>query len=123
VVHITQKLTVYLASGLYYLSELVEERTVLSKKILTYLIYFVIGLQLCLWLFDGFPWMWILLSIASHVLYLQNLRRFPIVKLSDPIFLISCGEYPSPVSIATSIITVPPEETQEDSILSLKSQS
>nr|POE82702.1 protein svp26 [Quercus suber] len=30
------------------------------------------------------------LSIASHAVYYQNLRRFPVVKLTDPIFLLSC---------------------------------
>ncbi|KAI7656131.1 DUF396-domain-containing protein [Hortaea werneckii] len=83
-------LTLAIASGLYYLSELVEEHTVISKRILTRLIYGVIGLQLLLALVDAFPYPLSALSIASHIVYLQNLRRFPIVKLSDPIFLTSC---------------------------------
>jgi hypothetical protein len=41
-------------------------------------------------LVDKFPWTLSALSIASHVVYLQNLRRFPIVKLTDPVFIISC---------------------------------
>ncbi|KAF2433329.1 DUF396 doamin protein [Tothia fuscella] len=84
-------LTLAIASGLYYLSELVEEHTVLAKKVLTYLIYAVIGLQTFLWLVDGFPAKLSILSIASHVVYMQNLRRFPVVKLSDPLFLLSCA--------------------------------
>ncbi|KAI7260383.1 DUF396-domain-containing protein [Hortaea werneckii] len=83
-------LTLAIASGLYYLSELVEEHTVISKRILTRLIYAVIALQLLLALVDAFPYPLSALSIASHIVYLQNLRRFPIVKLSDPIFLTSC---------------------------------
>lgn len=79
------------ASGLYYLSELVEEHTVLAKRLLTQLIYSVIGVQLLLLVFDGFPLGLSALSVGSHVLYAQNLRRFPIVKLTDPLFLISCG--------------------------------
>ncbi|PVH95337.1 DUF396-domain-containing protein [Periconia macrospinosa] len=31
------------------------------------------------------------LSVVSHFIYAQNLRRFPIVKLTDPLFLLSCG--------------------------------
>jgi hypothetical protein len=80
-----------IASGLYYLSELVEEHTVFAKKALQQLIYVVIGVQLLLLVFDGFPKGLSALSIASHVLYAQNLRRFPIVKLTDPLFLLSCG--------------------------------
>lgn len=63
----------------------------LAKKLLTRLIYFVIATQILLLLIDNFPLALSALSIASHVIYAQNLRRFPIVKLSDPLFLISCG--------------------------------
>ncbi|KAF2178600.1 DUF396-domain-containing protein [Zopfia rhizophila CBS 207.26] len=84
-------LTLAIASGLYYLSELVEEHTVLAKRLLTRLIYTIIGLQLLLLLIDGFPIGLSFLSIISHIIYSQNLRRFPIVKLTDPLFLLSCG--------------------------------
>ncbi|KAF2141703.1 uncharacterized protein K452DRAFT_271380 [Aplosporella prunicola CBS 121167] len=83
-------LTLAIASGLYYLSELVEEHTVFAKRLLTRMISAVIALQVLLWLIDGFPLGLSLLSVASHVVYSQNLRRFPIVKLSDPIFILSC---------------------------------
>jgi hypothetical protein len=91
----TQRLIICVASGLYYLSELVEEHTVFAKKLLYRLIYGVIGLQLLLLVVDGFPVGLSVLSVVSHVIYAQNLRRFPIVKLTDPLFLISCGR-PSP---------------------------
>lgn len=86
-------LTMAIASGLYYLSELVEEHTVLAKKLLTKLIYTIIGAQALLWLVDGFPLGATLLGIFSHVVYLGNMRRFPFVKLTDPLFLLSCGTY------------------------------
>ncbi|KAJ9655145.1 erv26 super protein [Neophaeococcomyces mojaviensis] len=82
-------LTLSIASGLYYLSELVEEHSVLSSKLLRRLIYAIIVIQLLL-LVDGFPWHLTLLGILSHCIYLTNLRHFPIVKLSDPLFLLSC---------------------------------
>lgn len=80
----------YPASGLYYLSELVEEHTVLARRTLSRLIYGVIAIQILLTLFDRFPFSLSLLSIVSHIVYASNLRRFPIVKLSDPLFIISC---------------------------------
>ncbi|KAH9827196.1 Protein SVP26 [Teratosphaeria destructans] len=83
-------LTLAIASGLYYLSELVEEHTVAAKKVLTRLIYAIIAAQVLLALVDKLPWTLSALSIASHVVYLQNLRRFPIVKLTDPVFIASC---------------------------------
>ncbi|CAK3851643.1 DUF396-domain-containing [Lecanosticta acicola] len=84
-------LTLAIASGLYYLSELVEEHTVLAKKILTRMIYAVTAIQVLLALFDKFPYLPSLFSIGSHFIYSLNLRRFPVVKLTDPIFLLSCG--------------------------------
>ncbi|KAF2683237.1 DUF396-domain-containing protein [Lentithecium fluviatile CBS 122367] len=84
-------LTLAIASGLYYLSELVEEHTVLAKKLLMRLIYGVVAIQVLLLAVDGFPVTLSALSVGSHIIYAQNLRRFPIVKLTDPLFLISCG--------------------------------
>ena len=63
----------------------------IAKKILTRVIYAVIGFQVLLALVDRFPWTLSGISIASHVVYLQNMRRFPIVKLTGPIFVLSCG--------------------------------
>ena len=83
-------LTSLAASGLYYLSELVEEHTVPAKKFLTRLIYAVIASQILL-LVDRLPLLPCLLSVVSHAIYLQNLRYFPIVRLSDPIFITSCS--------------------------------
>ncbi|KAI1333029.1 transmembrane adaptor Erv26 [Xylariaceae sp. FL0255] len=83
-------LTLAIASGLYYLSELVEEHTVIAKRLLTRLIYFIIGLQAVLWLIDGLPLTLSLMGIVSHVVYLGNMHRFPFVKLTDPLFLVSC---------------------------------
>lgn len=84
-------LTLSIASGLYYLSELVEEHSVLSSKLLRNLIYGVVVAQILLWLVDGFPFTLTALGIASHAVYASNLRHFPIVKLGDPLFLLSCA--------------------------------
>jgi type IV secretory pathway TrbD component len=64
---------------------------VFAKKLLYQLIYGVVGLQVLLLIVDGFPIGLSALSVVSHVIYAQNLRRFPIVKLTDPLFLLSCG--------------------------------
>ncbi|KAL8849282.1 MAG: hypothetical protein Q9221_005752 [Calogaya cf. arnoldii] len=83
-------LTLAIASGLYYLSELVEEHTVFAKKLLTRLIYSVIAIQVLLSAIDRFPITLSLVSIGSHAIYAGNLRHFPIVRLTDPVFLLSC---------------------------------
>ena len=83
-------LTLSIASGLYYVSELVEEHSVLSARLLRRLIYAVVTVHALLWLVDGFPAALTALAIASHAVYARNLRRFPIVKLADPLFVLSC---------------------------------
>lgn len=50
-------------------------------------------MQLLLCLVDRFPFLPTLLGIFSHVIYLGNMRRFPFVKLSDPLFVASCGKH------------------------------
>ncbi len=94
------------ASGLYYLSELVEEHTVLARKLLTRLIYAIISAQILLVLVDRFPVWLSLLSSASHGVYLGNLRHFPIVKLSDPVFIMSCGTPHSQPPLETPVFSV-----------------
>ena len=84
-------LTLSIASGLYYLSELVEEHSVLASKLLKRLIYVIIAVLALLSIFDSFPLYLSALGIASHIVYASNLRHFPIVKLSDPLFILSCG--------------------------------
>lgn len=68
-----------------------EEHTVLTRKLLTRGIYCIIAAQVLLAVVDRFPVWLSLLSVASHGVYLGNLRHFPIVKLSDPVFVVSCG--------------------------------
>lgn len=81
------------ASGLYYLSELVEEHTVISKRLLSRLIYGIIVLDLLLCVVDKFPFWLTLFGIVSHIVYLGNMRRFPYVTLTDPLFIASCGTF------------------------------
>ncbi|KAM3074388.1 erv26 superfamily protein [Clarireedia jacksonii] len=63
----------------------------MAKRFLTRMIYGVIGLQILLCLVDGFSFKLSALSVFSHVVYLGNMRRFPIVRLSDPLFITSCA--------------------------------
>ncbi|KAK6343904.1 erv26 superfamily protein [Orbilia brochopaga] len=83
-------LTLAIASGLYYLSELVEEHTVVSKRILTRLIQGIVAIHILLLLIDGFPFVLTSFSAISHGAYAMNLRRFPMVALTDGWFIGSC---------------------------------
>ncbi|KAI6246174.1 Protein SVP26 [Erysiphe necator] len=82
-------LTLSIASGLYYLSDLVEEYSVTARKCITRIIYIVIGFQTLLYLVDGFPFLLSVLGIFSHLVYLGNLRKFPMVRVSNSYFIFS----------------------------------
>ncbi|KAF9098940.1 erv26 super protein [Mortierella sp. GBA35] len=81
--------TLSLACGLYYLAELVEEYTVLTKKIIKGLTLAVVGLHLMLWIVDGLPFTKIMFSLACHAVYSTNLGSFPYINLVSVPFLSS----------------------------------
>lgn len=83
-------LTLAIASALYYISEIVEEHSEPTKRFLTKAIYALIGLLILLIIFDSLPLKLSLFSIASHVIYYQNLRTFPFISLTSLSFLASC---------------------------------
>ncbi|KAF8939938.1 transmembrane adaptor Erv26-domain-containing protein [Dissophora ornata] len=82
--------TLSLACGLYYLAELVEEYTVLTKKIIKGLTLVVVVLHLSLWLLDGLPFSKIMFSLGCHGVYSLNLANFPYISLLSAPFLLSC---------------------------------
>lgn len=83
-------LTLSTASGLYYLSELVEEYTEPTKRFLHKAIYTIIAIYVLLVVFDGFPLLLTLFSIFTYVIYLQNLKHFPFISLTEPTLMLSC---------------------------------
>lgn len=82
-------LVLSIASGLYYISELVEEHTEPTKRFLKRVIYTIMVTFVLLMLFDKFPIKLTLFSVFSYFVYLQNLVKFPYVELTSPIFLAS----------------------------------
>lgn len=83
-------LVLSIASGLYYISELVEEHSEPTKRFLRRLIMVIMGIFVLLWIFDKFPFKLSLFSIISYYVYLQNLHKFPYVQLTSPVFISSC---------------------------------
>mmetsp|Transcript_28673 Transcript_28673/g.58650 ORF Transcript_28673/g.58650 Transcript_28673/m.58650 type:complete len:206 (+) Transcript_28673:118-735(+) len=83
-------LAICMACGLYYMAELAEEYSRLTKKILKYCIFTVLGIHALLLVFDGFPIVTTLFGIALHGLYYQFLKDFPFVNFSSPLFIAAC---------------------------------
>ncbi|XP_064383014.1 protein TEX261-like [Halichondria panicea] len=76
-----------LAAGLYYLAEIIEEYSIVAKKIITYLLVFVIVLYIGLLVFDGFPWGLVVVGLLTHLLYGSLLTTFPVISLLSPGFV------------------------------------
>ncbi|EEQ41780.1 hypothetical protein EJF18_80032 [Clavispora lusitaniae] len=83
-------LVLAIASGLYYISEMVEEHTEPTKRFLKRMIQAIIVLLILLWLFDSFPFKLTAFSVVSYLIYMRNLEKFPYVQFTSPIFLLSC---------------------------------
>lgn len=82
-------LTLAIASGLYYLSELVEEYSEPTKRILNRSISTIFIIYGCLWLFEGFPVTLVSFGIFTNYVYLKTLRRFPYLRIDHPEFIAS----------------------------------
>ncbi|KAH6559905.1 hypothetical protein BASA50_008994 [Batrachochytrium salamandrivorans] len=79
-----------LASGLYFFAEFIEENTVLSKKIIGYMIWVCVGSHILLFFTDGFPWTRVLFSLACQGWYSAMLPTFPAIQVTSIRFIVSC---------------------------------
>lgn len=69
-----------LACGLYYLVELTEEYTTLTKKTIRLIIYINLALHVLLFFYERFSFMPCLVGFLAHVLYFNLLRPFPFIR-------------------------------------------
>ncbi|XP_072022875.1 protein TEX261-like [Amphiura filiformis] len=82
--------TLALAAGLYYLAELVEEYTVLTGRIIKWLLLLTAGTYIGLILFEDLPYYLTLAGLLSTGFYSLLLMNFPFIELMSPIFILSC---------------------------------
>lgn len=82
-------ITLSIAAFLYYLAELVEEYTVITGKVIRYLIFVSLAIYVCLFLFEDFPMTLIICGILSQIMHLLILNTFPFFILTSPPFLIA----------------------------------
>ncbi|KAH7636241.1 protein TEX261 [Dermatophagoides farinae] len=76
-----------LATGLYYLAELIEEYTTVSCKIIRQLNLFIIAIYVGLFLFENLPSYLIICGLLSHLNNMVILKTFPFFQLSSPSFI------------------------------------
>ncbi|KAG8459442.1 hypothetical protein KFE25_013078 [Diacronema lutheri] len=79
-----------LACGLYYLAELCEEYTSLTKRVVYWAILAIEAEHALLLAFERLPLQLVLFGMVAHGCYFQLLKSFPFLQLASPAFLLSC---------------------------------
>ncbi|XP_066064998.1 LOW QUALITY PROTEIN: protein TEX261 [Chamaea fasciata] len=82
--------TLAIAAGLYYLAELIEEYTVVTRRIIKYMIWFSSGVLLGLYVFEQFPASLVSVGLFTNLVHFGLLQTFPCIVLSSPNFVLSC---------------------------------
>jgi len=82
-------ITLAIAAGLYYLAELVEEYTSFTSRIISYLIWANLAIQVGLGIFESFPVSLLLCNVVHQVANLSILKTFPYFAVFSPSFLLS----------------------------------
>ncbi|KAJ8317591.1 hypothetical protein KUTeg_005495 [Tegillarca granosa] len=78
-----------LTAGLFYLAELVEEYTVVTAKIIKYMIIFSTVIYVGLFLFEDLSTSMILVGLLNNAAYYWVLQSFPYFYISSPSFIVS----------------------------------
>ncbi|CAL8077569.1 unnamed protein product [Orchesella dallaii] len=76
------------ASGLYYLAELVEEFVSVAAKIIRTIIMIVIGIYVGFLLFEEFPLLMTVCGLFAQISHLYMMKTFPYFVLSSPAFIL-----------------------------------
>ncbi|XP_055613750.1 protein TEX261 [Uranotaenia lowii] len=79
--------TVSIAAGLYYLAELVEEYTVLAKRIITWMVVGSVALYGLFIFTENFSWAMVLCGLGAQAMHAAILKNFPYVRFLSPSFL------------------------------------
>ncbi|KAJ3786539.1 DUF396-domain-containing protein [Lentinula aff. detonsa] len=84
-------ITLSIASGLLYISELIEEHSQFAKLVGQRGTYVIILFHVVLYFTDALPLKHTLFSISCHIVYLQNFSSaWPVISLTSFSFLASC---------------------------------
>ncbi|KAJ3448379.1 tex261 protein [Anaeramoeba flamelloides] len=78
-----------LVAGMYYFSEISEENPSKVSRVIRWLIYLILALHVGFLLFEGFPFLFVTISMLTHVSYLSLLQEFPTIKVKSKRFIIS----------------------------------
>ncbi|XP_014288336.1 protein TEX261 [Halyomorpha halys] len=80
-------LLIAIASGLYYLAEIVEENTEITKKVIRWLSIFVLLVYTAILLFEDLPFILVLCGMLSQIVHLVILLDFPYITINSFSFI------------------------------------
>jgi len=81
--------TLAIAAGLYYLAELVEEYTVVTAKVIKWMIMLVLLTFLGLFCFENIPSTLIICGVIAQIAHLSLLSSFPFFSATSPSFIVA----------------------------------
>jgi len=84
-------IAVCLASGMYYMAELVEEHTSLTRRIMLACNVLVLAVHVLFLIFESLPLSAVAVGLAAHACYFWMLQSFPFIQIKSPQFGASCG--------------------------------
>ncbi|CAK8687130.1 unnamed protein product [Clavelina lepadiformis] len=81
--------TLAIAAALYYLAEIIEEYTVMTRKIVRVMLISSVVVYFGLWIFEGFPFTLVGIGLFTNVVEFGLLRTFPFIELTSPNFILT----------------------------------
>jgi len=81
--------TLAIAAGLYYLAELVEEYTVMTAKVIRWMVLLTLATYLGLLCFESLPTTLIIGGLVAQVAHLALLSSFPFFSVTSASFVVS----------------------------------
>lgn len=81
-------LTLGIGVSLYYMAEIIEEYTVMTKKIIYWMLIISCVIYAGLWLFEEFPITMVGIGLLTNVIGFNLLSRFPFIEIGSSPFII-----------------------------------
>ncbi|CAH0403869.1 unnamed protein product [Chilo suppressalis] len=79
--------TLAIAAGLYYLAELVEEYTVMTRYVITWTVIITAAIHILLMIFEDIPLHLNALGLFQQLLHVVLLKEFPVVRVTSFSFI------------------------------------
>jgi len=83
-------ITLAIGAALYYLAEVIEEYTVITKKVINGMLITSCFIYMGLWIIEEFPLSMIAAGLFTNMIGFNLLKSFPFIELTSLSFLLTC---------------------------------